>query len=571
MCFKISDISSTFICPIEYTETLTNIDNYIISDIQLTKINKIIFNPVSDIDNYISDKMSEYYTSDIVYLKDTQKLLEMNDALYPVKTNKIINDWSNLKNETSFYDKYLYLDMEMTKFLNRNEHFVQFMSMYNILSPILSLCLPIFILIVPFFVLMIRNIKISIDEYLNIFKLIIRNHSIGKLFMDFGSVNMGQKIYILISFGLYLFSIYQNFVICRRFYTNFEYVHEFIFKLKEFIKNTVYSMEKYLEFNPNSMAYLKFNECVIDNKDVLNQILNDLNKVNPFNITISKCGEIGHIMKSFYEIYDDEIYNKSILFAFGFTGYINNLHSIQSCLGKKLNMVTFSKSNKLKIKDMRYPAYLNIKSISNDIVLDRNIIVTGPNASGKTTILKSILINIILSQQYGCGYYKNMQLNPYDSLHCYLNIPDTMGRDSLFQAEARRCKNIIDEINKHVRKRHLCIFDELYSGTNPDEAIYSAISFLRYLNKNPNVYFALTTHYKQVPKYFMKHGNKTSSNHKMISDQNENFKINHTYKINKGISNIKGGYSVLKELKYPKSILEFIKNDILIQKNKNLK
>ena len=108
----------------------------------------------------------------------------------------------------------------------------------------------------------------------------------------------------------------------------------------------------------------------------------------------------------------------------------------------------------------------------------------GPNASGKTTILKSTLINIIFSQQVGCGVYDSAKIKPFDFLHCYLNIPDTYGRDSLFQAEARRCKEILDVIENTENKSHFCLFDELYSGTNPDEAILSAVSFMNYLIKN---------------------------------------------------------------------------------------
>ena len=77
----------------------------------------------------------------------------------------------------------------------------------------------------------------------------------------------------------------------------------------------------------------------------------------------------------------------------------------------------------------------------------KNIMITGPNASGKTTILKSFLINHILSQQIGCGCYDSAEIKCYDYIYSYLNIPDTSGRDSLFQAEARRCKEIIDNIS----------------------------------------------------------------------------------------------------------------------------
>ena len=133
------------------------------------------------------------------------------------------------------------------------------------------------------------------------------------------------------------------------------------------------------------------------------------------------------------------------------------------------------------------------------------MIITGPNASGKTTILKSTSINIILSQQFGVGFYDSSIINPYTHIHSYLNIPDTSGRDSLFQAESRRCKDIIDIIDQSTESdRHLCIFDELYSGTNPDEATKSAYALLLYLSENNNVDFALTTHYHKLCKKIKK-------------------------------------------------------------------
>jgi hypothetical protein len=41
-------------------------------------------------------------------------------------------------------------------------------------------------------------------------------------------------------------------------------------------------------------------------------------------------------------------------------------------------------------------------------------------------------------------HFDKLKLSPFDHIHSYLNIPDTSGRDSLFQAEARRCKEILD-------------------------------------------------------------------------------------------------------------------------------
>jgi DNA mismatch repair ATPase MutS len=190
------------------------------------------------------------------------------------------------------------------------------------------------------------------------------------------------------------------------------------------------------------------------------------------------------------------------------------------------------------------------------------MIITGPNAAGKTTLLKTTIFNIILSQQIGFGFYKKAKLEPYDYIHCYINIPDTSGRDSLFQAEARRCKNILDIIqNSSDNERHFCIFDELYSGTNPYEAISSANAYLKYLNKYDNLNFMLTTHYldlckrldgvENIKNYHMNiltHNDHSNNNHKASS-------FIYTYELKEGISTIKGGIKVLSDLDYPKEII----------------
>ena len=195
--------------------------------------------------------------------------------------------------------------------------------------------------------------------------------------------------------------------------------------------------------------------------------------------------------------------------------------------------------------------------IKNSYALDKHVIITGPNAAGKTTLLKTTIFNIILSQQTGFGFYKKANIKLYDYIHCYINIPDTSARDSLFQAEARRCKDILEIIKNSLEdKEHLCVFDELYSGTNPYEAIASAHAFLSYLNKCPNVNFVLTTHFLDLCKRLDKQKN-IKNFHMEVQEQGDDFK--YTYKMQKDISTVKGGVKVLRDLEYP---LEIINNTI---------
>ena len=192
--------------------------------------------------------------------------------------------------------------------------------------------------------------------------------------------------------------------------------------------------------------------------------------------------------------------------------------------------------------------------IKNDINLKNNLIITGPNASGKTTTIKSVLINLFLSQSCGFGCYDKCKMQLYDNFYSYLNIPDTSNRDSLFQAEARRCKDIIAKIEENRDERHFCIFDEIYSGTNPNDAVLCANVYLKGMNMyKDSVDYIITTHYVDLCKKLDKE--KYITNKRMIVEEKDK-KLNYTYKIEDGISQINGGFQVLKDLDYPQYLLD---------------
>jgi DNA mismatch repair ATPase MutS len=239
----------------------------------------------------------------------------------------------------------------------------------------------------------------------------------------------------------------------------------------------------------------------------------------------------------------------------GFNGYLDCIEGLQKNIEeRKINFANFINKNKKTIFHNSYYACLKDNNpVKNTIKLKKNMIITGPNASGKTTILKSTLINIICTQQFGSGFYESAQFAPFDHIHCYLNIPDTSGRDSLFQAEARRCKEILDTVVENKKESHFCVFDELYSGTNPEEAEVSAIAFLNYLTKYKNVSCLLTTHFIKVCKSLNK--NKNIENHHMVTEK-INHKIKYSYILKTGISEVKGGINVLTDMNYPKEIIE---------------
>jgi hypothetical protein len=367
-------------------------------------------------------------------------------------------------------------------------------------------------------------------------------------------------------------------------------------------------------------TYEPFREELAAKYALLEEVTRSLADIYPFSVSVSKFFQIGYVMKNYYSLFSQTDLNELLEYSFGFNAYMEHLTACRSFvvdgLIKKCAFIasvpvpvpppsppasddahethelpsipeddTTAESSSEQDKDVQClmpppaapPAaalvqranitkiesqvYAPLKAgdngnanvVANDVVLDKQLIITGPNAAGKTTVIKTTLFNIILSQQIGFGFYERAEITPYDHFHCYLNIPDTSGRDSLFQAESRRCMEILRCIIDNPMKRHFCIFDELYSGTNPYEAVAAAYGYIDYISKNPNVDLILTTHYIELCELLEKRNSGAVSNLHMSVNPDTGAYL---YKIAAGISTIKGGLKVLRDLEYPDEIVE---------------
>jgi dsDNA-specific endonuclease/ATPase MutS2 len=569
----IEQINDHFKPPIVYNKDKIEFKENIATDLELVKTIDPSSNPIYSFylntDNDVSKKVTEqfvkYYTTDVSYLKDNQKLIKEYKPIQNKYTKEapnystITDIWNEIKLDTGFREKYYYVDWEILEFLNKSEIFLQFISIYNLFSPIFSLLMPIFILIIPFFIIRMRGLHLTINEYTEVLKIVAQSNAIGKIFTtNFSEITAQEKIYIFISAGFYLFSIYQNIMVCVKFNSNMQKIHQHFANISNYLEKTILSMENFLSFAKDLESHSEFNSNVRNKLEILKNMKNKLSSISEYSLfNMHKFKEIGNIFKYFYELHTDVTYNEAILYSLGFNGYIDCIEGLkQNIEERKINFAKFNKpgSKKNTFKNSYY-ACLSKDGKKNNIKLKKSLIITGPNASGKTTILKSTLINILFTQQFGCGFYDSAKLSPYHHIHCYLNIPDTSGRDSLFQAEARRCKEILDCIGDNPKESHFCVFDELYSGTNPEEAETSATSFMLYLQKYKSVTSLLTTHFIKVCHQL--DNTKTIKNYKMVTDVDKNNKrIIYTYKMAPGISEVKGGINVLTNLNYPKEIID---------------
>lgn len=557
----------------------------VVSQSESNPMYHILFQPTHQFARELIPYWSQQYTSDIAYLEDTKQVIqtmpkykESADISGNINTEKVLEIWKSVKEDEGFMDRYSYIDWNMFRYLNDSAPFLQIFSMAQIFSPIFSLILPVLFFLIPFFILKINGVDITIRAYIDMLKTITKGHFIGSMLSQFNGPMSLEKIMYMLFFGaFYGFQIYQNIRSCLRFHLTITRINDHLFELKKYVASSLKKMETFSKMHCAKQTYSRFCEITQRHCKVLLSLSEELSAIDPFAYSCNKGLSIGYMMKCYYRVYSVEEYGDALRYSMGFEGYLDNLMGVwENLVSGNVAFASLlcntddcdqskskSKSKKqfTKFVEQYYPAHLANSPISNTCELDKNVIISAPNAAGKTTLLKSTAINVVFSQQVGCGFYKSGSLIPYTHIHSYLNIPDTSGRDSLFQAESRRCKEIIDLVSSPENQdaRHFAILDELYSGTNPEEAGKSAYAFLKYLSKYENVDFMLTTHYVYVCKKFRK--SHKIRNYKMgveYTDTNEGG-YRFTYKLETGISKIQGAMKILKDMNYPQEMLDNIK------------
>lgn len=537
-----------FKLPIEYNKP-REINSIIKEDIELNDKNhiyKFLFN-----ESFLKNKWSSYYTTNKQFIKDTQ--LHIKYFTSTPKENDMFTDYKSFKEETNFMDKYQYLNIKMFKSFNNYSIFLHFLGFFNLASPALSLLSPLLALILPFVIFKIKGIPISLSTYCSLIKKMITDNNFFKIFTSFSTMPTQQKMSGIISIFFYIFQIYTNVMSCIHFYTNLHTISDFLFKFKKHLSYSVSLCNKIQSSIQKYETYTPFYSDIEKHKTHMIRLYNDIDLLLPYDNTFAKLTQLGIYMKLYYDIYHNEDTHNTFMYSVFLNQYDTDITALHDLVkSKKLNKCKISKTT--HIKNMYYLPHINDTPIKNSIDLEKNIIITGPNASGKTTILKSLFINILLSQQFGYGCYSSATICLYDRFHSYLNIPDTSGRDSLFQAEARRCKEILETITDNDTEKHFCIFDEIYSGTNPNDAVLCANVYLKGMKHYKYcVDFALTTHYIQLCENFEK--DDIIKNLKMnveVTDTN----INYLYELVTGISYVHGGKHILKQLNYPEYLFK---------------
>ena len=200
------------------------------------------------------------------------------------------------------------------------------------------------------------------------------------------------------------------------------------------------------------------------------------------------------------------------------------------------------------------------KAVANSLLLGGtlplNVIITGPNAGGKSTFLKGLTLDILLAQTIGIAPARTFAFTPFAKITTYMNISDdTSGGNSLFKSEVLRAQELMDTIEKLDKGCFaFSIMDEMFSGTSPKEGEAATYAVAEDLGNHTNSILLLATHFPKIKE--LEATDKNFKNYQVRVVYNEDGSFSYPYKLTEGAADQTVAIDILKDQGFKGSILD---------------
>ncbi|MCR5610111.1 MAG: DNA mismatch repair protein MutS [Lachnospiraceae bacterium] len=212
----------------------------------------------------------------------------------------------------------------------------------------------------------------------------------------------------------------------------------------------------------------------------------------------------------------------------------------------KPDIDTTSKKPFLNVTEIYHPFIKN--PVCNSLSTDKPVLITGSNASGKSTFIKTLAINAILSQTIYtclCERYSSSRLKVYSSMSLRDNL---FSQDSYYMAEIKSLKRIVDADKDDIPV--ICFVDEVLRGTNTLERVAASAQILDNLGKQNTLCFA-ATHDIELTNILKKTYACYHFEENVIDDD-----VVFDYKLKEGPSNTRNAIKLLSVIGYDKNIIK---------------
>lgn len=462
-------------------------------------------------------KKNQKYVYNLI--SNSEKCLEIQKKLNHIKglEKQIVWFWNEVTEDTqSIYDMvfinifnfnqnpHSYFNFLPFKFLSNfvnNQYCLNLCNIYKIwLSPTVTICTPIVSIIIPYILLWFSGINISFWQY---FKMTTGQVGfILKLIPQLSKYSQYISVFIT---GLWTFFYFQSVYYGIKNSINtvkiINILHRKINVIYQFITNSYDIIKIYLSCNNNYNLDENINNLKYQCEEFISMFSNFSKNVN----LLSNKGLILSVYRKFLNMKDQII---PILYKIGEIDMRLSIGYLVCHHGLTFTKFVNNEKPYIDMKNISHPGIsinknnINSKNIvKNSIKLGgnnnmSNMLITGPNRAGKSTFIKTVALNILLSQTLGISSSDYCHLTPFHIINTYLHVPDEVGHKSLFEAEMFRAKEHIDMLkNMKYNKKAFIIMDEIFTSTNFVEGFSAAYAICKKLVEFENSCSLITTHY----------------------------------------------------------------------------
>lgn len=447
----------------------------------------------------------------------------------------------------------VYFNKWFLKALNTKPSVLTAVNLYNIaISPVLGILTPLTYFIIPYIIIRTKlGLKVSFVSYVSL--------SLKMLFSSMSMIGDFKWISILFTVMFYFHGLMSTCELSKASY-----------KVTSLICTKMNNMMEYIQIakglndtewvDSDVESFFNILNCQIKSETEVSYFQNEV--IKPFAIYTN----FGKQLRTFKEFKTD-----NYLPLYKRTYILDTLNTIGKLKTKfNLNTPVYLSSDKphLLFKDVHHPCLHSKNPVSNNISFDKanNILLTGPNAGGKSTIIKSVLSNILLAQTFGITFSKICEISPFKYITSQINIPDTKGKESLFEAEMFRAKDNLTMLEKEDGLSFIAM-DEIFNSTNPIEGISGAYAIAKKMSTYKKNLSIISTHYVYLTK-LAKESPSSFVNYCMNVRYDENGEITYPYKLKRGVSTQYIALELLKRNGFESSIIDEairIKNTLLLK------
>lgn len=203
----------------------------------------------------------------------------------------------------------------------------------------------------------------------------------------------------------------------------------------------------------------------------------------------------------------------------------------------------------IKIVNGKYPLIKNPVPLNFEIGDDyRTLIITGPNAGGKTVVLKTVgILTLAVQSGFHIPAKEGTEISVFNKI--FVDIGDNQSIENALSTFSSHVKNLAKVI-KESSKSTLLLFDEIGSGTEPNEGAALAIAILEELYHKGCITIA-TTHYGEIKNFSQEHPQFENAAMEFKKDT-----LKSLYKLHIGKSGDSNALYISKKMGIPDSIIE---------------